>query len=159
MRPPYFRALLPSLFACMFTLSGCGKTPKAPTPGPKEGSLFLHRNDIKAHTVHVPTLKSDACIPYIEAAFRKKDGTRAISDPHRAFFDISADLDRNHVTVAYNSLVTSSRNVEHIIADAGFAVRSMAPLPRVESYSGPQADFYDIPANKAAFEALPKACQ
>lgn len=151
--------ILAPLCAASFALTGCGNSDDAPTPGPKKGSRFLHRNDVKSHTVHVPGLKSAACFTIIESTFRFIDGDREMDDPHRGYYDVSVDMEQKHVTVTFNSLVTSSRNVEHMIADAGFAVRSLAPLAPVDGAPGGQTAPYEIPANQAAYDALPKECR
>ena len=150
---------VPCIVLTGLAFQGCSKAPAGPTPGPKDGSLFLHRNDVKEHTVHVPGLKSESCVALIEAAFRKRDGSRELNDLHREYYTVTANLAERHITVAYNSLVTSSRNIEHLIADAGFAVQSLSPLPHVEGAPGKQSETYEIPANKAAYDALPKDCK
>ena len=88
------------------------------------------RNDIRTITVKVPQMKSAACSTIIQSALMQTDGVK-IATP---------DLQNHTIDVTYNSVKLAIKNVEFIIAEAGF-------------------DANKVPANEEARKQLPEECR
>ena len=87
--------------------------------------------DVRTIRISVPAMRNPACTEVVRVALSKLQGVMG----ERTRFD----LKRHTVTVSYDSLLLSLKNVEFAIADAGFA-----------------AD--EVPANTNAVAALPPEC-
>jgi copper chaperone CopZ len=86
------------------------------------------RNDFRTITIDVPGMKSDARVAIVSNKVRQIQGVQSAP--------ILIDRERRSVTVTYDSLVLSLKNIEATIAEAGF-------------------DANDVPAKPAAAKALP----
>lgn len=84
------------------------------------------KQDMRTVTVKVPGLKNQECARIIQDAFIRYPGIKTVQP----------DVAAREVRVTYNSMVIAIKNIEFIIAQAGF-------------------DANDIPANTNAAAALP----
>lgn len=87
--------------------------------------------DVRTFEIQVPKMQNQACADIILKAL-----TPVPLEPGA----VKIDLNRRVVTATYESLNMSRKNIEFIIADAGFAAN-------------------DVPANKDAEAKLPEACK
>gem|GEM_PF-550088 len=88
--------------------------------------------DMRTMIIHVPGMRNDACREIVVSAIMKFQGVDPIS--------VRVDMKRRLVTVTYDSLVLSLKNIEFAVAEAGF-----------------QAN--DVPAKQEAANALPPECR
>ena len=96
------------------------------------GLCSCRKHDYRTALITVPGLKNAECAQrVIEAVVRGQGIPQS---------DIHVDLGDRTVTVRYNSLNMSLKNIEFNIAEAGF-----------------QAN--DVPADSTAYAALPAACR
>ena len=86
--------------------------------------------DVRTVTVNVPQMKNDACAKIIFGALSKTDGIE----------HTSIDVRKKTVTVTYDSMRLAVKNIEFVIAGAGF-------------------DANGIPAPREAREKLPPECK
>lgn len=96
------------------------------------GLASCRRQDVRTVVISVPEMKNEACVSRVRTAL---ETVQAVNPAW-----ISPDLERREVTVRYDSVRHSLRNLEFTIADAGFAVN-------------------DVPANQLAQQALPPECR
>lgn len=87
--------------------------------------------DVRTFEIHCPGMVNQACVDVISRALAP-----LFADPNA----VQVDLQRRMVTVTYDSLTMSRKNIEFFIADAGFAAN-------------------DIPADQDAAATLPEACR
>ncbi len=90
------------------------------------------RQDILTVTLDVPQMRSDECQQLVLRAIESLDPEAILN----ARFDVAA----GEVTIRYNSMSLGRKNIEHAIANAGFAVNT-------------------LPANEDARQALPAGCR
>lgn len=89
------------------------------------------QNDYRTVAIHVPDMKNAACVEIV---------VRALATQQRIPGEnIQVSMEQRSVTVKYDSLNRSLKNLEFAIADAGFRAN-------------------DIPANEKAKAALPAEC-
>jgi len=103
------------------------------------GVIFLlisgvscRQHDFRTIVVDVPEMKNQACVNVIV----KTLGTSPGLSPKSVNFNTA----KRQITVKYDSLLTADKNIEFLIAKAGFAVNA-------------------IPADKKAAVALPVECR
>lgn len=94
------------------------------------GGLGCRQVDIRTRTLKVPQMKNDRCARIVVTALGKTDGVMP---------DRIQTGDRT-VTVTYDSMKVGLRNLEYVIAAAGF-------------------DAGDTPAEAKARDALPADCR
>ncbi len=71
-----------------------------------------YRNDTRILTFDVPGLKSEDCAAILQQAMGKIEGIEAAE----------ADIGNRKLTVTFNGLKLATKNVEYVIAGAGFDV-------------------------------------
>jgi copper chaperone CopZ len=94
--------------------------------------VSCRRSDVRVIHVYVPGMKNRKCAEIILNALGKEQGIGARS--------VSVDMADRVVTVRYDSIQRSIKNIEFTIADAGFAAN-------------------EVPANAEAAQALPPECR
>jgi len=82
--------------------------------------------------MHVPELRNDVCVRIIAASLAKGPGIRRET--------IRYDIPGRKITLTYDSLLIADKNIEFLVAKAGFAAN-------------------EIPADLKAAEALPPQCK
>ena len=100
------------LVVAMFAVAGC------------------FRNDRRTIDFSVPTLATQECLSYLSGRLRANEGVE----------DVRADFETGTVTVTFNGLKLALKNIEIIIAEAGF-------------------DVNERPASEAAKAAMPAPCR
>lgn len=88
------------------------------------------RQDKRTITVKVPQLTSEDCLTHIQMAAKQVEGIE----------QVRGDVEHKTVDVTYNAMKLGIRNIEFIIARAGF-------------------DANDTPASAQARAALPEGCR
>ncbi len=88
------------------------------------------KQDLRTVTIQVPALKNQECARIIQDAFIRHPGIKTVQP----------DVAARTVRVTYNSMVIARKNLEFIIANAGF-------------------DANDDPANTNAAASLPDAAR
>lgn len=96
------------------------------------GLASCRRQDVRTVVISVPEMKNEACVARVRTALE----TVQIVNPAW----IVPDVARREVTVRYDSVRHSLKNLEFTIADAGFTAN-------------------DVPANAIAQQALPPECR
>lgn len=89
--------------------------------------------DKRTITISVPEMKNRECAQRIASALANKPGI----GPENKF---SVDIDTRTVTITYDSMLLAKKNIEFLIADAGFSAN-------------------EVPANAEAVKALPPECR
>ena len=92
--------------------------------------LSCRKHDIRTVVVKVPDLKNPACAKIIQDEFIKQPGIRSIQP----------DFQQRTLTVTYDSMVIALKNIEFVIAGAGF-------------------DANEVRARPEAIERLPPECR
>lgn len=90
------------------------------------------QHDYRTLVVKVPEMRNQACVQAISKTLGRSPGITRDS--------VKFDIPKRQITVTYDSLLTADKNIEFLIAKAGF-----------------QAN--EIPADKKAQAALPAACR
>jgi copper chaperone CopZ len=90
------------------------------------------RSDVRTIALSVPDMNNEACVAVVREALAVVPGVQR--DAMR--FDVPG----REVVVVYDSLQLSLKNIEYVVARAGFRVN-------------------DIPADEQAAAALPAACR
>jgi copper chaperone CopZ len=96
------------------------------------GLVSCRRVDLRTARIYVPNMKNRVCAERVANAVARVPGVRPDS--------IKVDATSRDVTVLYDSINLSLKNIEYAIADAGFGAN-------------------DIPANPAAAQKLPPECK
>ena len=86
---------------------------------------------MRTAVIHVPLMKNEACVQVVRQA--------VLGVPHVRGASLDVNRERREVSIEYDSLKLSLKNIEFTIANAGFSANS-------------------IPANEQAAKALPAAC-
>jgi copper chaperone CopZ len=94
--------------------------------------VSCRQRDLRTMPIHVPGMKSQACVELVKAAVARVPGVL----PDKTTVDPATRT----VYVTYESLGLSLKNIEFAIADAGFAAN-------------------EIPAKPEAAAALPPECK
>jgi copper chaperone CopZ len=94
--------------------------------------VSCRKQDMRTVTIGVAGMKNNACAAIVVDALQKSQNLQ----PEW----IKADVEKRTVTVTYDSLQRSLRNLEFAIADAGFTANH-------------------TPANRQAAESLPADCR
>ena len=103
------RRLVPiALWAAMMISVGCGDN--SGTPKPLISSFYGFRHDIRTITVSVPAMGSAECSKRIQDALAKTEGIRATRP----------DIANRKVEVEYDAIKLGIRNIQYVIAGAGF---------------------------------------
>lgn len=95
------------------------------------------RHDYRIITIDVPGMKNRQCVEIVTQAIVNELMRCMAFEPDKK---IQVDMTRRTVTVTYDSLKLSVKNIEFAIAKAGFAAN-------------------DVPADHAAYEKLPPECK
>lgn len=109
-------------------------------------AVGCRKSDLRTVTIDVPDMKNQACAEIVTRSIAQE-----MAEPRNEGFNgrvqsilksgrIRADLGKRTVTVTYESLARSLKNVEFSIAKAGFRAN-------------------DIPADSEAQAALPTECR
>jgi copper chaperone CopZ len=88
--------------------------------------------DIRTVVIQVPQMKEDVCAERVKQALSQQQGVLTEG--------IQIDLRTRRVTVSYDSLQLSLKNLEFALADAGFIAN-------------------DVPAKQETRNALPPECR
>ncbi len=72
--------------------------------------VSCRKHDIRVVVVEVPGLKSPECAKFIQEGFMKQPGIRSVQP----------DFQQRTLTVTYDSMVIAIKNIEFVIAEAGF---------------------------------------
>lgn len=73
-------------------------------------SLSCRKHDIKTVSVRVPEMKNTHCVNVIQEAFK----------PRAGIISMDFDVENRTVAIRYDSMVLAIKNIELIIAEAGF---------------------------------------
>lgn len=113
-------------------LTGCGDPSGGPDRPPKPLVIKIlgFRPDVRTITVQVPQMKSLDCQQRIQDALSKTEGVQTTTP----------DLALKKIDVRYDALKLGIKNIEYVIAGAGF-------------------DANDTPAPKDVRDALPPDCK
>ncbi|MBM4142497.1 MAG: heavy-metal-associated domain-containing protein [Lentisphaerae bacterium] len=95
------------------------------------GAVSCRRTDVRSVLLDVPHMRNAACVELVTSRLRNVPGVKAET--------IRVDERRRRITVAYDSLFLSRKNIEFEIAEAGFEVNG-------------------VPADPGALAALPPEC-
>jgi copper chaperone CopZ len=95
-------------------------------------ALGCRKQDIRTARIHVPQMSGQACADRVVSVVRRVPGVQTDM--------ITVDRERRDITVPYDSIKLSLKNIEYALAKAGF-----------------QAN--DIPADEKARAALPESCR
>jgi copper chaperone CopZ len=109
------------------------------------------QHDLRTLVIDVPQMRNQACANIVAKALWPSPGLKRITFtpkyknepvPYAQLLSDSVkfDIDNHKVTVVFDSLLTADKNIEFLIAKAGFAANS-------------------IPADKTAAAALPAECR
>jgi len=85
-------------------------------------------SDVRTVTVQVPQMKNAQCEKIISATLGKADGV----DPN------SIKFGRGTVTVTYDSMKLAIKNIEFVIAGAGFDADEIAASPEARAKLSPE---------------------
>ena len=85
------------------------------------GLAACRRSDMRTITIDVPGMKNGACADIVVSAIG-----RAHLIPRER---IAVDLERRTVTVTYESLNLSLKNIEFTIAESGFTADTIPAVP------------------------------
>jgi len=94
--------------------------------------VSCRRQDIRTALIHVPEMKNEACVQRVVKAIERTPGV--VKD------SIEADRESRTVTVSYNSIELSLKNLEFQVAGTGFLANN-------------------VPADKNAAQKLPPECR
>lgn len=81
--------------------------------------VSCRKQDIRTVVVEVPQLKNPECAKIIQDAFMRHPGVQSVRP----------DFQAHKVTVTYNSMVVALKNIEFIIAGAGFDANDTKAFP------------------------------
>jgi len=95
------------------------------------------RHDYRTITIDVPGMKNQKCVEIVTQAIVNELMRCMAFEPDKK---IEVDMTRRTVTVTYDSLKLSVKNIEFAIAKAGFTAN-------------------DVPADPSAYEKLPPECK
>ncbi|MBL7114495.1 MAG: heavy-metal-associated domain-containing protein [Kiritimatiellae bacterium] len=91
------------------------------------------KDDVRTVVIRVPGMHNEACVQVIRRALAPAQyGVKMDS--------IKVDLENRRITLAYDSMKLSLKNIEFMIVKAGFAAN-------------------EVPADPKAAAALPEACR
>lgn len=93
--------------------------------------VSCRQHDFRTIVIEVPEMRNQACVKAIVKTLGTSPGLRENS--------VNFDVINRQITVTYDSLLTADKNIEFLIAKAGFAANG-------------------IPADKKAQAALPEEC-
>jgi copper chaperone CopZ len=94
-------------------------------------AVSCRRQDVRKVLLEIPDMKNDACVRVVTAKLKGVPGVRSDGTV--------VDRRTRTVTVAYDSLILSRKNIEFAVAEAGFSANG-------------------VPADAKAAAALPPAC-
>ena len=89
--------------------------------------------------IYVPEMKNSACVNVVMNALGKHQGLR--------LKQISVDLADRVVSVRYDSIRRSVKNIEYTIADAGFAANDVPTTPEAINALPSECDIPKVPVN------------
>lgn len=95
-------------------------------------AVSCRKHDFRTMAIDVPGMRNARCAQLVQQRLQQVPGVLANK--------IAIDLENRIVTVTYDSLQLSLKNIEFAIAEAGF-------------------DANDVPATPAARDALPPECK
>lgn len=81
------------------------------------------RNDRRTGEFHVPMMQSEECLNYLSGKLRAAEGVEMVT----------ADFAAQKVIVTFNGLKLALKNIEIIIADAGFDVNERPASPAAKA--------------------------
>jgi len=81
------------------------------------------RNDRRVGEFHVPQMQAQECLNYLSGRLRGAEGVE----------DVQADFSTKTVSVTFNGLKLALKNIELIIADAGFDVNETPGNPETRA--------------------------
>lgn len=105
-------------------------------------NISCYRNEMRSLEIHVPAMAGEVCKKVIMKQFLPLRGLEQDS--------IIFDYDKRMISLSYNSLEISSKNLEHAVAKAGFDVH--AP------YRGEEKKIL-LEGNPAAKKKLSPSCK
>lgn len=96
------------------------------------GGTSCRKHDYRQLVIHVPEMRNEACVRAIAPVFAKAPGVKRQ--------DVSIDIPNRKITIVYDSLRLADKNLEFLVAGAGFEANG-------------------IPADSKAVAALPPECR
>jgi copper chaperone CopZ len=96
------------------------------------GTLSCRKQDVRTARIHVPQMAGPLCVDRVLERVRRVPGV--LGD------QVAVDSIRRDITVPYDSLKLSLKNIEYALAKAGFQANN-------------------IPADERARAALPESCR
>jgi len=96
------------------------------------GTVSCRKQDVRIARIHVPQMSGQACADRVVSVVRRVPGVQADM--------ITIDRERRDVSVPYDSIKLSLKNIEYALAKAGFQANN-------------------IPADEKARAALPESCR
>lgn len=81
------------------------------------------RQDRRTIVISVPQMRSPACYAIIQEAMKNVDGIELVRP----------DYDRRQLEVTYNALKLAIKNIEYVIAGAGFQANDIEPQPEARA--------------------------
>jgi len=97
------------------------------------------QKDVRSVRIHVPGMKNTLCAEIIQQKLREYTQRQGMADA-LVLDSVQFDLSARTVTIQYESMKLGFKNIEHLIAEAGFAAN-------------------EIPANADAAAKLPPECR
>jgi len=97
------------------------------------------RHDYRTVHIYVPNMKNGACVDVVVNALGRHQGIRAD--------DVSVDMTDRIVSVRYDSITRSVKNLEYTIADAGFAANDIPATPEAVNALPPECRIPKVPVN------------
>lgn len=91
-------------------------------------AVSCRKHDTRTMVIHVPEMKNEACVEIVLRAIHATSGV------HRDRTRV--DRETRTVSVAYNSIQLSTKNIEFAVADAGFAANTIPANKKAATGSG-----------------------
>ncbi len=96
------------------------------------GTVSCRKQDVRIARIHVPQMSGQVGVDRVVSVVRRVPGVKTDM--------IAVDRERRDITVPYDSIKLSLKNIEYALAKSGFQANN-------------------IPANEKARAALPESCR
>lgn len=93
------------------------------------------KHDIRTVVVEVPGLRHPTCARIIQEAFVRQPGIRSVQP----------DLQQRTLKITYDSMIIALKNIEFVIADAGFDANEVRARPEAAAKLPPECREEDLP--------------
>ncbi len=95
------------------------------------------RQDFQTRTFYLPGLKNQECANRVSSAVIQHTQLPSMGDSVK-LGTMKFDFEKRVMTVEYDSMKTEIKNIEHAIAEAGFAVNEIPADPEAAAKLPPQ---------------------